>query len=152
MTSVNIHATCLAIGGKGVLLLGMSGAGKSDLALRLIDDGARLVADDRTELYLARGKLEARAPKSIAGLLEVRSLGVVALPFARRVSVALAVKLGPAQKRLPDAAFYTPPLKSAPALPLIRLDASAPSAPAKIRLALNAFAKGLFRTDFNPTS
>ena len=59
---VNIHASCVAIGGKGVLLLGDSGAGKSDLALRLIDEGARLVADDRAELYRrARRTLRPRA-------------------------------------------------------------------------------------------
>lgn len=152
MTSVNIHATCLSVSGKGVLLLGTSGAGKSDLALRLIDDGARLVADDRTELYLARGRLEARAPKSIAGLLEVRGLGLIALPFARRASLALAVKLGSVPKRLPDTDFYIPPLKSAPPLPLIHVDGSTPSAPAKVRLALAAFSKRLFRNDLNPTS
>jgi HPr kinase/phosphorylase len=151
MKTVNIHATCLMVGGKGVLLLGPSGTGKSDLALRLIDEGARLVADDRVELYLARGRLQARAPKSIAGLMEVRGLGVVALPFAPSASLALAVRLGTAEKRLPDAASYTPPLPSAPSLPLIALNARLPSAPAKIRLALTAFAKGLFRTDINPT-
>ena len=64
--SVNIHASCVAFGGKGVLLLGASGAGKSSLALRLVDDGARLVADDRCDLFPRGGKLHARAPASIA--------------------------------------------------------------------------------------
>ena len=63
MKTVNIHARCVAIGGQGVLILGDSGAGKSDLALRLIDGGARLVADDRTELYVARGALCARGAR-----------------------------------------------------------------------------------------
>ena len=85
MRTVNIHASCVAIGTKGVLILGDSGAGKSDLALRLIDDGARLVADDRTELYVSRDALYAQAPKSIAGLIEVRGLGIVALPFRKTV-------------------------------------------------------------------
>ena len=49
------------IGGKGVLLLGASGAGKSDLALRLIDGGAKLVADDRCDLFVARRKIVRRA-------------------------------------------------------------------------------------------
>ncbi len=150
MKTVNIHATCLVVEKKGVLLLGKSGAGKSDLALRLIDEGARLVADDRVELYLARGRLKARAPKSIAGLMEVRGLGVVALPYAATTDVALAVNLG-IEIRLPEAAFYTPPLPAAPPLPLITLNARLPSAPAKIRLALTAFARDLFRTDINPT-
>ena len=153
MISANVHAGCIAVGRKGVLILGESGAGKSDLALRLIDDGAILVADDRTELYIARGALCARAPASIAGLIEVRGLGVIAQPYRRSVTLALAVRLGASGPRLPDPAFYTPParLKIAKPLPFIMLDGAAPSAPARIRLALAAFAKGLFREDFNPT-
>ena len=54
--NVNIHAGCVMLGRKGVLLLGPSGAGKSELALRLIDDGARLVADDRTDLFVRRAR------------------------------------------------------------------------------------------------
>ena len=153
MKIVNIHASCVAIGAKGVLILGESGAGKSDLTLRLIDDGGKLVADDRTELYLMRGALCARAPKSIAGLLEVRGLGVIAQPNRRSVTLALAARLGASVGRLPDPAFYTPPapLRMAKPLPFIMLDGAAPSAPARIRLALAAFTKGLFRDDFNPT-
>lgn len=153
MKTVNIHASCVAIGKHGVLILGDSGAGKSDLALRLIDDGARLVSDDRTELYVSRGMLHARAPKSIAGLLEARGLGIVALPFVKNVKLGLAVKLGAPSKRLPDAVCYEPPapLKAAKPLPFIILDGALPGAPARIRLALRAFSRGLFREDFNPT-
>lgn len=149
----NVHASCVALGSRGVLLLGGSGAGKSDLALRLIDEGAILVADDRTELYAARGRLCARAPKSIAGLIEVRGLGLIALPFARQVTVALAVQLEAPRKRLPDTAFYAPPapVKLVRPPPFIMLDGRLASAPARIRLALKAFAKDLFREDFNPT-
>lgn len=151
--SVNIHASCVAIRDRGVLILGGSGAGKSDLALRLIDDGAKLVADDRTELTVERNKLCARAPKSIAGLIEVRGLGIVALPFAAKAVIALAVKLGTVVERLPAPATYAPPrpLKLVKPPPFILLDSRSPSTPAKIRLALAAFAEGLFREDFNPT-
>ena len=153
MKTVNIHANCIAIGKWGVLILGDSGAGKSDLALQLIDGGAKLVSDDRTELYVARGALCARAPQSIAGLLEVRGLGIVAMPFTKSAPLALAVKLGTPQKRLPETAFYAPPapLETATPLPFIMLDGTAPGAPARIRLALAAFVKDLFRGDFNPT-
>ena len=153
MKLIHIHASCIAIGSKGVLLLGESGAGKSDLALRLMDDGAKLVADDRTELWVERGRLCARAPKSIAGLIEVRGLGIVAQPFARKTIIALAVKLDAAPDRLPEPAFYTPPepLRLTKRPPFILLDGRLPSAPAKIRLALAVFAKGLQRDDFNPT-
>jgi len=153
LRTVNIHACCVAVNGRGVLLLGGSGAGKSDLALRLIDDGAKLVSDDRTELSVERGKLWARAPKSIAGLIEVRGLGIVALPFAPKAVIALAVKLGATAERLPHPSTYTPPppLIMVKPPPFILLDGGLPSAPAKIRLALAAFAQDLWREDFNPT-
>ena len=153
MKSINIHASCVAINGKGVLILGESGSGKSDLALRLMDEGARLVADDRTELSIERGGLCARAPKSIAGLIEVRGFGIVAQPFAAKARIALPVQLDPRPQRLPKPVIYAPPapLKLAGMVPLLLLDGRLPSAPAKIRLALAAFAKGLRREDFNPT-
>jgi HPr kinase/phosphorylase len=149
MESLNIHAGCVALGRKGVLLLGSSGAGKSDLALRLIDEGARLVADDRTDLFVRDGALFARAPDTIAGLIEVRQLGIVALPYARSVRVALAVRLDQPSQRLPAPSFYAP-LKGCKPVPEMTLDAGAASATAKIRLALAAFSKGLFRASFNP--
>jgi len=151
--SVQVHASCVAIRNKGILILGDSGMGKSDLALRLMDGGARLVADDRTELTVEHGRLCARAPKSIAGLIEVRGLGIVAQPFASKAFVALAVKLDAAPQRLPEPAFYAPPqpLQLAKKPPFILLDGRLPSAAAKIRLALAVFAKGLRREDFNPT-
>ena len=73
------HATCVAIGGRGVLIAGPSGSGKSDLALRLIREDAKLVADDRTALSVSGGRLMASAPAPLRGLLEVRGLGVVRL-------------------------------------------------------------------------
>ena len=65
------------------LLLGESGAGKSDLALRLIAAGAQLVADDRVELSVESNRLIARAPANLAGLIEIRNVGIIALPSAR---------------------------------------------------------------------
>ena len=71
-----VHGTCIAIDGAGVLLRGPSGCGKSDLALRLIDGGAVLVADDRVSLEARAGDLVASAPDALAGLLEVRGVGI----------------------------------------------------------------------------
>jgi HPr kinase/phosphorylase len=154
----NIHATCVAIGSKGVLLLGPSGCGKSDLALRLIDDGAkddakddvRLVSDDRTLLFLFKGALHAKAPTSIKGLLEVRGLGIIQLPVRTNVKIALAVKLGREGARLPAPAVYHPPtgLRPAAKVPQIALDARFASTPAKVRAALAAFSKALYRDTF----
>jgi hypothetical protein len=142
-----VHASCVALSGKGVLLLGDSGTGKSDLALRLIHDGARLVADDRTVITLRQKTLQAAAPSTIAGLIEVRGLGIIALP-ARPARLVLAVQLGREGPRLPGEDRWTPALKGAPGLPLLYLDGRHASDPAKIALALRAFSKGLFRDTF----
>ena len=90
---VTIHGTCVLVGGIGVLLRGPSGAGKSDVALRLIDGGALLVADDRVELRMVDGRLMASAPAALAGLLEVRGLGIVRLPCDGPAEVGLVVDL-----------------------------------------------------------
>ena len=90
---LEVHGTAVALGGAGVLILGPSGAGKSDLALRLIDGGARLVADDRCTLARARASILLGVPAALAGLLEVRGLGVVPLTPVGPVSLALVVEL-----------------------------------------------------------
>ena len=110
---VNIHATCVVLAraaptfgarhDAGVLIMGKSGAGKSDLALRLIERGAILVADDRTDLLLTGGSLIARAPANLRGLMEVRGVGIVAVPCAPKTRVSLAVTLdGTRASRLPE--------------------------------------------------
>jgi hypothetical protein len=142
------HGSCVALKSAGVLLLGDSGSGKSDLALRLIHEGWRLVADDRTVLSLAKGGITAAAPTTIKGLLEVRGLGIVAQP-AQAARLMLVVQLGREGPRLPQAEQWSPPgLKGAPSLPFIRLDGRHASDPAKISLALRAFSRGLFRDTF----
>ena len=148
---LNIHASCVAIGGKGVLLLGASGAGKSDLALRLIDGGAQLVSDDRCDLFVRGGKLCAGAPARIAGLIELRGIGIVAMPHARQAMVAMAVRLGQNQERIPKPAFYAPPAALGPAraVPLIVVNGRHIGAEAKIRAALAAFSAKAFRDTFN---
>jgi hypothetical protein len=148
---INIHAGCVAIGGRGILILGKSGAGKSDLALRLVDEGARLVADDRCELYLRAGKLCARPPRSIAGLVELRGIGIIAVPYAKSAVLAMAVRLsGRPQERLPRPGFYAPPAPFRARLPLITVHAAAASAPARVRAALKALEADGFRDTFNP--
>jgi RNase adaptor protein for sRNA GlmZ degradation len=138
-----VHATCVAIDGAdgplGVLLRGPPGAGKSDLALRLIDRGARLVADDQCELRCQDGaagaRLVARAPASIAGVLEVRGLGIMEVPSLAEAPVALVVDLVDPEKveRLPEAA--TEEILGLE-LPRVALNAFEAAAPAKLHLAL----------------
>jgi HPr kinase/phosphorylase len=137
MSTIRAHGTCVAIDGEAVLLRGKPGSGKSDLALRLIDGGALLVADDQTELSRGAGGILARAPAAIAGRLEVRGVGILPCPSVASAPLRLVVDLVPAGEveRLPEAqscGYLDVPL------PLVRLAAFEASAPAKIRIALRA--------------
>lgn len=96
-----VHATCFTCGGRGALIRGASGLGKSDLALRCLSVGpsplfgqpAMLVSDDRVILQPNGGVLMARAPDQIAGLLEVRGAGVFRVAYAATTQIALVVDL-----------------------------------------------------------
>ena len=129
-----VHATCVAIGGRAVLLLGASGSGKSDLALRLIDRGAVLVSDDQTDLATVAGTVYASAPATIAGLIEVRGVGIVTLPFVTQVPLALAVRLGEPVMRMPETGLTE--VFTGVAIPLFRADSYEASATIKVELAL----------------
>ncbi len=87
----------------GVLIAGASGAGKSDLMLRLMDAGWRLVADDRTLVWVSQGRLFGRAPETLAGLIEARGLGVIAAPYRQFAEIVLSVRCVPADtvERIP---------------------------------------------------
>ena len=133
-----IHATTIQLGAHGVMIMGDSGAGKSDLALRLIADGALLVSDDQTQLSLIDSRLHATAPKTIAGHIEARHLGIVPAPQIEAAVVRLAVQLtNKPIERMPGPATWTPPgVAGAPQIPLIPLAAFEPSAAVKLKLAL----------------
>lgn len=125
---MNLHGSCAARDGKGVLLTGPPGSGKSDLLLRLLSRGFSLVADDRVDI----SGLRARSPAPLAGLLEVRGLGILRLPYLAQAELVLAVELTTNAPRLPEPARH-PVLD----LPLIRLDPTEASAPDKVIMALN---------------
>lgn len=97
-----IHATAIAIDDAAVLIIGPSGAGKSDLALRLIDRGAALISDDQVELAQQGGRLFASPPANIAGKMEVRGVGIVAMAHRRSVPVALVIDLAAEPARMPE--------------------------------------------------
>ena len=130
-----VHGTSIALGRDGILLRGPSGSGKSDLALRLIDSGATLIADDQTELRRRSGRLEMRAPATLEGLLEVRGLGIVRVPCVQDVPLRLVIDLVRPEtiERLPEPRFVELDGLSFPLLELAPFEASAA---AKLRLAL----------------
>jgi len=103
-----IHATAVAIetvfGPRAVLLRGCSGSGKSDLGLRLIDAGGRLVADDQSELKRRGALIIVRSPPTIAGLIEVRGLGIVRVEALAEAPLALIADLAAPEtiERLPE--------------------------------------------------
>ncbi|MFN3277082.1 MAG: HPr kinase/phosphorylase [Paracoccus hibiscisoli] len=100
---IQLHATTVALDGRGVIILGPSGAGKSTLALQLMAVGARLVADDRTDLRLSAGRLMAQAPQPLLGRIEARGVGILWAEPSPPVPVALACDLGaPEAERLPQ--------------------------------------------------
>ncbi|TMV03695.1 serine kinase [Ruegeria sediminis] len=88
-----VHASCVAVAGKGLLIVGRSGSGKSSLALQMMALGAELVADDRVELSTEGEQVMARAPKAIAGLIEARGLGLLRAQPAGPVPLALVLDL-----------------------------------------------------------
>lgn len=102
LSSETLHASCVAINGRAVLIEGLSGSGKSDLALRLIDRGAVLVSDDYTVVRRSAERLIASAAPNIAGLIEVRGIGLVPMPAQVDVSVAMIVTISDDVTRMPD--------------------------------------------------
>ena len=129
---MQVHASCAARDGLGVLLLGGPGAGKSSLAVRLLARGFILVADDRVELD---GRL-ASPPGPLAGLIEVRGLGVIRVPHRAPVPVVLAVLLGAGSERLPQPGCLHAPTGA----PQLTLDPANPAVADIVGLALDCVA------------
>jgi HPr kinase/phosphorylase len=106
-----IHASAVLVGAGAILIRGAAGAGKSRLALELIQAAttgrlafSRLIADDRVHVAAAHGRLIARAPANLAGLMEIRGIGIRRLPYEPMAVVRLVVDLAAATERMPQAA------------------------------------------------
>ena len=103
-----LHASCVAVDGRGLLILGPSGSGKSALALRLMALGAELVADDRTEIAPEGDALMARCPPTLSGLIEARGMGILSVTPLSQAPVVLVVDLGQMETdRLPQRRVIT---------------------------------------------
>ncbi len=135
--SLSHQATCVAIGGRAVLIEGEPGSGKSSLALALIDRGAALVGDDGVRLELRGSRLHASPPPYTEGLIEVRNLGLLPWPTVGDLPVALVLRLDPEAPRFIEAAEQVE--LAGAILPLIRLWPGGEVLALKAELALERF-------------
>lgn len=125
-----LHANALLVQGVGVLLLGPSGSGKSDFSLRMMDRGAQLVADDYVQLDQRDGQVWASPAAKIAGKMEIRHIGIVAVDACPAAALKVAVKLSTLPiDRLPERCDYE---VQGVKLPLITLNPFEVSAPIKL--------------------
>lgn len=131
------HGTTIEINGVGIFIQGASGAGKSDFAIRLIEMGANLIADDYTNLTPASDALIASAPENIKGLIEIHGIGVISTEVKKQTQVKLVVELveGDKIERMPE---QQSTLIEGVSLPLIFLCAKQASATAKLSLYLKS--------------
>jgi serine kinase of HPr protein (carbohydrate metabolism regulator) len=135
VTEVRANVTCVAIGGRAVLIEGAPGSGKSSLALALIDRGAVLVGDDGVTLEQRAGRLWALPPPNIAGLIEVRNVGLVTLP-TESAPLALVISLDEAAPRHIERA--EPVERAGHSLPCVALHPAGPVLPLRAEFALKA--------------
>ena len=147
--ATTIHATAIAFGPRGVLIMGPPGSGKSDLALRLIDQSglgigplpmvASLISDDQTQLVRVGDSLVASPPAALAGLLEIRGLGILRLRNRASAGVALVVRLTAAATidRMPELSRSVFKVLDV-AIPMVMIDPTCASAPARVRAAIGA--------------
>ena len=135
MNLKTIHSTSVVIDDNGVLILGDSGSGKSDLALRLIDNGATLISDDISICRKNSNNIYLYCPPEIKGLLEVREIGIITVPFVESIKLRLVVNLrSKNNERFPkDNSFKILGIK----IPLISIEGKNSSAVAKIKVKLN---------------
>tara|TARA_B100000242_G_C43036616_1_gene483271 strand:+ start:499 stop:930 length:432 start_codon:yes stop_codon:yes gene_type:complete len=132
---LNIHGTSVTIGDQGVLILGPSGSGKSDLALRLIDRGATLISDDRTICNLVNKEIFMFSPSEISGLIEIRGMGLIRVPYIDNVKLKMIIKLtNKKMDRFPKKYLFKKILGVS--FPLFQISAFDISANAKINLKL----------------
>ena len=135
MTAKKFHSTSVVIEDLGILIRGQSGSGKSDLALRLIDSGATLISDDLTICKKIGDYLYLYPHSNTKGLLEVREIGIMTVPYVENIKLTLVVELVEEEfERIPG-------MMSCSILgmkfPKIKIFGKSSSAVAKIKIKLN---------------
>ena len=101
--TAQLHASAVAVDGRGCLIVGKAGSGKSTLAIEMLALGAELVADDRVDVRRAGAAVVLSAPGPVTGLLEARGAGILRLPARAEAQLALVVDLDEAEtERLPE--------------------------------------------------
>ena len=135
-SSLLLHGSAVSLDDQGILLLGKSGRGKSDLALQMIDRGGTLIADDQVRLCRAGDRLIAEAPEVLAGLIEVRGVGILRVPHvAHALDLVVDLDIDGEEVRLPEpmiASWHGIEVRK------ININGRSPSAAAKICMALNS--------------
>jgi HPr kinase/phosphorylase len=146
VTGQSMHASAVTLAPGGVLILGPSGSGKSSLALHLIDHyGGQLIADDRVCLSADDGRLRAAPPDNLAGLLELRGLGIITLPH-KIAAIDLVVELV-ARAHVPRIAAADLFTHAAISVPLLRLHGHDTASAAIIARAISLLPQGGFSAD-----
>jgi serine kinase of HPr protein (carbohydrate metabolism regulator) len=131
-----VHGSAVAIDGNGVLLLGPSGSGKSDLALRLIDRGAKLICDDILHIESSNGVPQLTCAPNIAGKIEVRGIGICPVDFVHRAPLRLIVQFAQDVDRMPPE--HQSITIAGYAVPMFKLDPFQASSALKVEWALRS--------------
>ncbi len=135
MLPKRFHSTSVVVEDSGLLIIGESGIGKSDLALRMIDSGAMLIADDVTICKKINNFIYLFSPEETKGLLEVREIGIITVPFIENIKLSLVVQLtNDENKRYPEKEKC---LILGIKVPKIKIYGKNSSAVAKIKVKLN---------------
>ena len=132
-----VQAGCVAIAGRGLLIEGAPGTGKSSLALALIDRGAVLVGDDGVVLSVRDGQLWGAPHPNTQGLLEVRNLGILTAPFVPGARICLKLVLDAKAPRFIDQAVRE--VIAGITIPVLRLWPDTPVLALRAELALRHY-------------
>ena len=135
METKNFHATSIVIDSFGLMISGLSGIGKSDLALRLIDSGATLISDDITICKRVNNKVYLFPPNKTKGLLEVREIGIINVPYVENINLVMIIDLlKKNNERIPEEKFRKILGLN---FPVLSLDGKTPSSVIKVKVKLN---------------